>query len=246
MARIMKDDRMGRLPAQPNLSLVNGMECLEALVTANQGVSSRELARTLGLEHTRVNRLLGTLAYLGLAERTPDRKYTPGAGVHVLAAISLRTSRLLTCALPHLHELMATEPQCCIALGVLWRTHVCYLFFAMPGKPIEEAVANQDPYKAELSSIGQVLLAQESPADVRALFHARTSSPPTPEKLRSLLADLKTVRQQGYALVRENTLGVAIGNPAIAGLAAAGDISARRRPSLVKTLQRTADRLQPR
>ena len=57
------------------------------------------------------------------------RRYAPGPGLHVLAAMSLRGSRLLTRALPHLRDLMAAEPECRIALGVLWRSHVCYLFF---------------------------------------------------------------------------------------------------------------------
>jgi len=56
------------MPAQPNLSLINGLTCLQELIASPSLVGSRELARRLGLEPTRVNRLLGTLAQLGLAE----------------------------------------------------------------------------------------------------------------------------------------------------------------------------------
>ena len=45
------------------------LACLQAVVTSNRPLGSREVARLLGLEHTRVNRLLGTLC-LGLFAST--------------------------------------------------------------------------------------------------------------------------------------------------------------------------------
>lgn len=144
-------------PAQPNLSLQCGIDCLLELASAEQPVGSREMARRLGREHTRVNRLLGTLAHLGLAEKTPDRKYAPGPGVHLLAAMSLRGSRLLRTALPHIRDLMERTGER-IALGVLWRDHVCYLFHGGPDEPIEAAVAPENLFPAKQSSIGGVLL----------------------------------------------------------------------------------------
>jgi DNA-binding IclR family transcriptional regulator len=144
-------------PAQPNLSLQCGIDCLLALASAEQPVGSREMARRLGEEHTRVNRLLGTLAHLGLAERTADRKYTPGPGVHLLAAMSLRGSKLLKTALPHIRDLMERTRER-IALGVLWRDHVCYLFHGGPDEPMEAAIAPETLCPATQSSIGMVLL----------------------------------------------------------------------------------------
>ena len=119
------------LPAQPNQSLMNGLACLQAVVTADRPVGSREVARILDLEHTRVNRLLGTLSYLGFIERTSSRKYRPGPGIHVLSAQSLRGSGLLIAALPELRTLV--DEKLVIALGVLWDRSICYLVHAAPG-----------------------------------------------------------------------------------------------------------------
>src|SRR5450432_664771 len=110
------------MPAQPNQSLANGIACLQALTAAEDAIGSRELARRLGLEPTLANRLLGTLAELGLAERTPERKYRPGPGIHVLAAQSLRGSGLLQAALPVIRGLL--DEGLAVALGVLWRSDV--------------------------------------------------------------------------------------------------------------------------
>jgi hypothetical protein len=40
------------LPAQPNQSLIDGLECFQAVVAAGRPVGGRELARTLGVEPT--------------------------------------------------------------------------------------------------------------------------------------------------------------------------------------------------
>ena len=74
---------MSDLPAQPNQSLIHGLECFQAVVAAGRPVGNRELARLLGADPTRVNRVLKTLAHLQLLERTPQRKYRPGPAVHV-------------------------------------------------------------------------------------------------------------------------------------------------------------------
>ncbi len=147
------------IPAQPNLSLQCGIDCLLELASTSDPVGSREMARRLGEEHTRVNRLLGTLAHLGLAEKTPDRKYAPGPGVHLLAAMSLRGSKLLRAALPPIRHLMERTGER-IALGVRWRDHVCYLFHGGPDEPIEAAVAPENLFPAKQSSIGMVLLGE--------------------------------------------------------------------------------------
>ena len=83
------------LNAQPNQSLIDGIATLQALAMSPEPIGSRELARQLGIDSTKVNRLLKTLAYLGIARQTANRKYTAGPGMHVLAAQSLFASGLI-------------------------------------------------------------------------------------------------------------------------------------------------------
>lgn len=211
-------------PAQSNQSLANGLACLQAIVSAGRPLGSREVARLLGLEHTRVSRLLGTLAALGLASKTVNRKYQPGHGIHVLAAQSLRGSGLLAAALPHLRSLLDTPFA--LALGVLWRKNVCYLVHSSPGRPLEEGIGTLAPYPATRSSIGHVLLANMSDAAIRKTLH----SPPDPlpqSESRALIRQIAVVRRAGFSLIQQDgemTLAVPVGSPAMAGLAFAGNI----------------------
>jgi DNA-binding IclR family transcriptional regulator len=186
------------MTAQPNQSLGHGLEVLHALCGADGPIGSRELSRRLGMEHTRVNRLLGTMAALGLTERTADRRYRPGPAVHVLAASSLRSSGLLQAALPVIRDLHAEGFAA--ALGVLWRDQVCYLYHGKPNQPLERGLAGHQLFPAAWSSIGTILQAQADPA-------------------------LAAVKAQGWAWVvpgnapTGGSLAAPIGDPTVAALA---------------------------
>ncbi len=147
------------MTAQPNRSLVHGLDVLNALCGASGPVGSRELARRLGMEHTRVNRLLGTMAQLGLAVRSVEGSYRPGPAVNVLAANSLHSSGLLQAALPVIRDLLAQGVG--VALGVLWRDQVCYLFHGRPDQPFERGIGGHELFPARQSSIGTLLLAHQ-------------------------------------------------------------------------------------
>ncbi|HOX04817.1 MAG TPA: helix-turn-helix domain-containing protein [Planctomycetota bacterium] len=225
-------------PAQANESLISGLELLQALAGAASPVGSREMARLLDMEHTRVSRLMGTLAHMGLAERTAERKYAPGPGLHVLAAMSLRGSRLLSAALPHLEALRTGLPDLAVALGVLWRRQVVYVYFATPGEDPRVAVAGRDLYPAEKSSIGRVLLAAQPRSEVRKLYAGTPRA-----ELDGLLGALDAAARDGWALYENTTLGVAVGEPPVAGLAVAGKLAGHDRDDLVRRLRETAERI---
>lgn len=207
----------GRLPAQPNQSLAGGLACLLQLVSTDGPVGCRQMARELGMEPTRVNRLLGTLAHLGLARRTPDRKYVAGSGINVLAAMTMRRSRLLACAGRHIEALRA-DTGLGVALGVLWRRHVCYLYHGRKSGAPLAAITGKNLFPAEISSIGKVLLAERSAGEVRALYRDRAGDD-EPVDVKGLLAELKQVSTQGYAVYEGWSVAVAVGHPAVAGLA---------------------------
>jgi DNA-binding IclR family transcriptional regulator len=217
-------------PAQPNQSLIDGLACLQALAVSDGPVGCRELARQLGLETTRVNRLLGTLSFLGLAEQDAARRYHPGPGMHVLSAQALKGSRLLQRALPVLETLR--RPGFTVALGVLWRDQVCYLFHGKPGRPLAEGVFHFDLFPAEQSAIGLTLLAaQKKPLGLSAAT-------------RRLLPG---IRAAGHCFLArptaDNALAVPIGSPASAALALAGPITARSTAPLLTELHAAAARI---
>jgi DNA-binding IclR family transcriptional regulator len=237
------------MPAQPNQSLIDGLLVLQELVAAPHPVGSREMAQRVGLEHTRVNRLLGTLALLGIAEQTPDRKYRPGPGVHVLAAQSLQGSPLLATALPHLESLRANDPNLTVALGVRWRQYVCFLYHARPGMRLDEAIGTHILESVAHSSIGVLMLAQSSEDLAETLTLAEEAvrqdrtmpEPPLPEAVTA-------AREKGYARhhyrTGEISLAVPVGRPPIAGIALSGKMTEEEISTMVERLRGVAARIE--
>lgn len=212
--------------AQPNKSLIDGITILQALAVSERPIGGRELARQLDFDPTRVNRLLKTLAYLGIARQTSDRKYAPGSGMHVLAAQSLFASGLIRKALPALERLRHFNHV--VALGVLWRTNVSYLYHAPPGIASAEAMGRIGLYPASKGGIGLALLAEMDDADIRVLYKDESDIPGFPGGLTDLLHALRQIRIQKYArlLVKpvpeQHTVAVTLGQPAHAAIGMSG------------------------
>lgn len=139
-------------PAQPNQSIITGVTVLQEVVTANRPVGSRELARRLGLEHSRVNRVLGTLVHIGMLRQDDARKYSPGAGIHVLSAQSLHASGLIPASLEPLARFQRLGAT--VALGTVWRDSVCYLLHAGPDDDLAATAGAHETFAVDDSVIG--------------------------------------------------------------------------------------------
>jgi DNA-binding IclR family transcriptional regulator len=232
-----------KLNAQPNKSLIDGITTLQALATSPYPVGCRELARRLNIDPVKVNRLLKTLAYLGIAHQNADRKYTAGPGMHVLAAQSLFASGLIRNALPVLERLRRFGHT--VALGVLWQHNVSYLFHAPPGIEASRGLGRIGLLPASTSGIGVVLLSEYEDADVRDLYKDR-EIPMFPEGIEQLLAKLAEVRKLGYARVHvsddrdHHVVAVSTGDPAHAGVALSGWIPEAATAPLVDALRAAA------
>lgn len=232
------------LPKQPNQSLIDGLQCLQALAAGRQAVGVRGLARELNLEPTRVHRLLKTLAHLGLAEQTEDGKYKSGPGVHVLAAQALMGSGLVHVAMPILDRIASQlQGDLIVAMGVLWRDHVCYLYHGAHHRTGAAALGHSVLYPATRSGLGLLLLAHQSEDSVLSLYNNRDilgfSS------MRVLNTELARIRKAGYAdLTRQEhdrALAVGIGDKPTAALTLAGNISGDISKSLAALRETAAD-----
>jgi DNA-binding IclR family transcriptional regulator len=211
-------------------------------------IGSRELARQLELDPTRVNRLLKTLAHLGLTEQDSRRKYRAGPAIHILAAQSLFGSGLHDRAIGPLESLR--ELGYFVALGVLWRDQTCYLYSAPADTAVAPALA--PPRPATSSAVGMALLAQRSDAEIRALYaevgrtrrpEQQPAEPPVLAGTDGLLARLEQIRTQGYAIVgprASRSVSTSVGDPPYAAIGLAGEISHREVRKLVAALHETA------
>lgn len=225
------------VPAQPNQSLIDGLACLQALAGGDGPVGSRELARQLGLEPTRVNRLLKTLAAVGLAQQDERRKYHPGPGIHVLAAQALHGSRLLRDALPALESLHPLGLG--VAMGVLWRDRVAYLYHWSPGLTSAQSIGRSGLFPAVESGLGLALLAEVGIGEARSRVGGAWSA--------ALRDRLERARADGFActpraLRHDRTVAIAL-NHDRAALGLAGRFPDRRIPGLVGALRAAVERI---
>lgn len=229
--------------AQPNQSLIDGITTLQALATSPEPVGCRELARRLNADPTKINRLLKTLAYLGIARQTANRKYTAGPGMHVLAAQSLFASGLIRRALPELESLRRFGHT--VALGVLWGDNVSYLFHAPPGIEASRGLGRIGLLPATTSGIGVVLLSELDDEDVRELYLDK-DIPMFPGGIEQLLTKLAEVRRLGYARVHvaddrdHHVVAISTGDPAHAGIALSGWIPEASTEALIAALRESA------
>jgi DNA-binding IclR family transcriptional regulator len=232
-----------KINAQPNQSLIDGIATLQALATAREPVGCRELARRLGFDPSRTNRILRTLAYLGIARQNASRKYEPGAGMHVLAAQSLFASGLVRRSLPILEELRRFGHT--VAMGVLWRDNVSYLFHAPPGVPASEALGRIGLYPAAQGGIGVALLATLDDLEIEEVYEARGVG----RKDKGFVALMDAVgraRDEGYARVRvpdergHHTVAVTVGEPPHSAIGLSGWIPDTATEELVAELRAAA------
>ncbi|HEU6454153.1 MAG TPA: helix-turn-helix domain-containing protein [Roseateles sp.] len=233
--------------AQPNQGLIDGIATLQALATTPEPVGCRELARRIGLDPTKVNRLLKTLTYLGIARQTANRKYTSGPGMHVLAAQSLFASGLMRRALPLLEGLRRFGHT--VALGVLWNDSVSYLFHAPPGMEASRGLGRIGLLPATISGIGMVLLSELSDERIAEIY-AGKEIPNFPAGLPSLMEKIAEIRRLKYARVHvaddrdHHVVAVSSGDPAHVGIALSGWIPEASTEELVKALRAAAEELE--
>ncbi|BBQ85125.1 MULTISPECIES: transcriptional regulator [Enterobacteriaceae] len=178
------------MSSQPNQSLIDGIRCLQYLVSSDRAIGCRELARLMGINPTRVNRLLMTMAAIGLTTQDAQRRYLPGPGIHALAAQAIRGSTLFSKALPLLETYAPKDIV--VAMGVLWEDQVIYIFHSRPGSHISQALAGFHMMPACQSVIGIALLAAEEDEVLAQRFSA--------EEMTRIAPFLQQQRQLGHVV----------------------------------------------
>lgn len=191
------------MSSQPNQSLIDGIRCLQYLVSSGRAIGCRELARLMGINATRVNRLLMTMAAIGLTQQDEQRRYLPGPGIHALAAQAIRGSALFSQALPLLER--HAPKDIVVAMGVLWEDQVIYIYHSEPGLQMSQALAGFHMLPAWQSVIGMALLAGESDEALQERF--------TPEQWQEMHPYLIQQRELGHVVWRHSDGELSMAQP---------------------------------
>ena len=235
------------MSAQPNQSLIDGLACLQALASSREPIGCRELGRQLDLNAMRANRLLKTLADIGLAHQDAQKRYAIGPGIHSLAAQSMFGSGLLHSALPLIKNVK--HKGLTIAIGVLWRDQVTYLFHGQVGRDIEDGIGRMGLVPATRSSLGMYFLAQLSDDEIKALYPGR--SVPDFDKKSDFTKLVKSIRKTNVSILTTHlekphlSIAVPIGDPCVACIAFSGiDADVDPQP-FIEELQTIAQHITP-
>lgn len=232
------------LPSQPILGLIDGMEVLQLLASEGRAMSGVEISKELNIEKTKVNRILKTLAFLGFTTASNNRKYALGSAIHVLSAQLLHGSGLVKNALKYLIEL--TELNVVVAMGVLWRDKVTYIYHWQPGYLPSEGLGSMDLFPATQSSIGMALLAEKTDEEIARIINLEKRIPGQSSK-EDFFSAIEFVRNEGYAKAlfeNHQSIGIRLGNPGYAAIALAHIENKRPMHEYLKILQEKAAQIE--
>lgn len=185
-------------------SLERGLVVMEALIKFGPiGVSA--LSEKLNLDKTIVHRLLTTLRTMDYVSQDSNRKYTVGAKLRMIGAKVLTGLNLRAIAVPYMEKL-AAHTQAVAHLAKMAESRAIYIERVQyPGLTINSTdVGGEAP--GYCSAAGKVMWAYLPQTELNEWLDNlkfRVNTPFTITDRDSLQQHLAQVRQQGYAVDRE-------------------------------------------
>jgi IclR family pca regulon transcriptional regulator len=183
-------------------SLDRGLAVIRSFGPDRERLSLSEVARETGLTRAAARRFLLTLVKLGYV-RNDGREFSLRPRVLELGYAYLSGLALPDVAAPHLEELVAKLHESS-SISVLDGHHVVYVVRVPTKRIMTVAISVGTRFPAYATSMGRVLLAALSPAELdrylaEAAFEPLTARTVTdPCRLREIIGD---VARQGYAIV---------------------------------------------
>lgn len=187
-------------PSEPQPSaLIKGLSVLEAVI-AHERLS--DLSRTTGLSNSTVHRILSDLKDGSWIYQDAERRYHPGPKLHAIASRLGDESEIVAQATPHL-ERLRQQTGMTVHMGLIHADAVVYAA-KLDGhgsyRMVSRVGANVPIHS---TSIGKSVLAMLPDDQIRAIVQRTGLRPKTPRThvgLTSLLTDLHTTRERGWAL----------------------------------------------
>ncbi|MBP2170086.1 DNA-binding IclR family transcriptional regulator [Erwinia toletana] len=177
------------------------------VMQGQSGLSFSDVVESLGLPKSTVSRLLATMESQGLLERDPDTRCFHIGRVLLSVASSYLSTPLVDSASPLMARL-ATESNATGYISVLDGREIIVMRMFHCRQFIQVVTPAGSRSPAAETSVGRAILARHSDDYICALYQDawQVSSPNSPQTLDELLAALAQVRQQGWALARNETL----------------------------------------
>lgn len=192
--------------------IVKTVELLALLAGAPpEGMGVRTIARDLALPVSSVHRLLGVLADAGMVTQSvTTRKYSIGVEFYRIASQVVREARLPALARPVLERLAAEFNETAL-LGVCLEPQGQMMFAERVDgtQALQYQIALLTPLSLVWGASGKSILAYLDPQRIREIRRKAGTAPgsgaPAP-KSADLLAQLDTIRQDGYVVTNSEKL----------------------------------------
>ncbi|MGH3173762.1 MAG: IclR family transcriptional regulator, partial [Streptosporangiaceae bacterium] len=159
-----------------------------------------------GLPMPTVYRVVMTLASEGYLDHLPNGDYRPGVRTLTLGTAALRSLDLVAIATPKLQELGERTGET-VNLAVLSGDGVLYLIRLRNSDLVTANIQVGSTLPAVHTSIGKLLLAHLDEADLQSRItdasFAANSGPNAKVSLAELRDELRTIRDQGWAMQDE-------------------------------------------
>jgi IclR family transcriptional regulator, acetate operon repressor len=191
-------------------SVDNALRILQTLRDSGQ-VRVSDVAAELGIARSTAHRLLAMLVYRDFAVQAEDRSYRPGPAITAEPLRGEPTQRLRQAMRPHM-EALCDQVAETINLVVRLGTQTRFLHTVESAQVLRVGDRQGTVLPAWKTSGGKALLAELPDAQLTALLRGAAGRPPegmTAAERRSLVSELRLVRDQGYAEnIQESESGV--------------------------------------
>lgn len=194
-------------------SVEKAIDILESLGRESQGLQISDLSASLGINVSTTHHLLATLKARGLvAQDERSKTYRIGSKLVAIVNDFLAGADLYPAAIGPVEELRDRSGETSY-LSVFQNGEVGVMISLTGSRPVQARRLHR-PGQSNLHSTasGKLLLAHQPPAQAAAWLAANAREPFTPHTitdLDQLLAELDAIRDQGFALDRqEDYLGV--------------------------------------
>ncbi|OMH34935.1 IclR family transcriptional regulator C-terminal domain-containing protein [Tersicoccus sp. Bi-70] len=183
-------------------SLARGLEVIRAFDAQHPELSLSDVARRTGLTRATARRFLLTLVELGYV-RTDGRLFRLTPQVLRLGYAYLSSMGLTDIAQPHLEALSAELGESTSA-SVLDGADIVYVARVATRRLMMVGISVGTRFPAYATSMGRVLLAAQTPADLEEILRERPPSALTARTLTdpaALRQEIDRVREAGWAVV---------------------------------------------
>jgi IclR family pca regulon transcriptional regulator len=196
----------GELPDYRVEALAKGLRILSLFDEKRPSWRVSDLASAAGLPMPTVYRAVMTLTAEGYLDQLPDGGYRPGVRTLTLGTAALRSLDLVAIATPKLQQLGERSGET-VNLAVLSGDRVLYLVRLRNSDLVTANIQVGSTLPAVHTSIGKLLLSYLDEADLAARItdgsFSANSGPNAKLSLAELRGELRTVRDQGWAMQDE-------------------------------------------